>query len=114
MCLLWMTVSCSGFNDHDINIKISETENTYSMYAHFNPASTRKLQEYMDKKIGDRNNTSFVNSRIDGKLGFDAKTTFYLKLEPGELKIKLDKDKNSYESYSMIKKMCEGIKEVLK
>ena len=59
------------------------------------------------------------NSRI--KRGFiinitpalDGHTTFYMKKYPGRIKIKLDKDENSYEAYHRIKAICEGIKKVI-
>ena len=56
---------------------------------------------------------SFINSRIDGTLGFDDNTTFYIKKYPGYLEIKFDKNKNSSESYYRVKAMCEGIKKVV-
>jgi len=43
----------------------------------------------------------------------DDKTTFYMKSYPGELKIKLNKQDNSYDSYTKIKDLCEGLKEII-
>jgi len=67
----------------------------------------------MNYKIGDASNMSFTNTRIDGQLSLNDHTTFYIKKYPGYLKIKLDKGKNSDESYYRIKEMCEGIKKVI-
>ncbi len=73
----------------------------------------RDVEHYMDRMIGRRSNMTFVNARIDGTLGLEDHTTFYIKKYPGHIKIKLDKDENSYESYETVREMCEGIKEVL-
>ena len=106
-------VSCRYFNDHDIHIGYSEDDQYYSMNAHFPSNRTRDVEEYLDRRIGNNSNMSFKNTRIDGKVTLDDHTTFYIKKFPGILKIKLDKDKNSEESYHEIKTMCQGIKRIL-
>ena len=83
------------------------------MSAHFARSKTRAVHEYMDKKLGYPNNVSFVNSEIDATLTLQDQTTFYVKSYPGELELKLDKEKNSYEAYERVKRMCEGIKSVV-
>jgi hypothetical protein len=83
------------------------------MKAYFNKNKTRKVESYMDERIGDRSNKSFVNTRIDGQIALDDHTTFYIKKYPGFLEIKLDKDQNSYPSYQRIRTMCQGIKDII-
>jgi len=83
------------------------------MNASFDPDETNKVEKYMNYKIGDASNMSFTNTRIDGQLSLDDHTTFYIKKFPGYLKIKLDKEKNSVESFYRIKEMCDGIKTVI-
>jgi hypothetical protein len=84
------------------------------MDAWFNEYQTPDVEEYMDDKIGGQSNISFANTHIDGRIGLDDHTNFYIKKSPGHVKIELDKRKNSAESYREIKSMCEGIKQVLK
>lgn len=84
------------------------------MDAWFHEYQTRDVEEFMDDKIGRRSNVSFVDTRMDGRVALDNRTTFFIKKVPGHIKIELDKRKNSAESYKEIKTMCEGIKEVLK
>ena len=106
--------SCMHSNDNDnTSLTLSESDQYYSMNARFSKIKTRDVEEYMDSRIGTRSNMSFVNSRINGKLALDDHTTFYIKKYPGLIKIKLDKDENSYEAYHRIKVMCEGIEKVL-
>lgn len=96
------------------SIEYSESDGYYSMNAWFHENRTRAVEEYMNNKIGRRSNISFVNTRINGRIGLDDHTSFFMKKYPGHLTIELDKYKNSYDSYREIKSLCEGIKEVLK
>lgn len=113
LVMLCFCTSCSQSNNGNVNISISESGHYYKMLAHFNTRKTADVDEFMDDKIGNRSNMSFVNSRIDGKLALDDHTTFYIKKYPGYLQIKLDKEENSAEAYERIKSMCEGIKKVI-
>lgn len=83
------------------------------MSAWFNLDKTNAVHKYMDQQLGKRNNISFVNSEIDATIMLDDHTTFYVRSLPGDLEIKLDKKQNSQESYIQVKKMCEGIKNVI-
>jgi hypothetical protein len=105
-------VSCRHHHGN-IDINYHESDKYYSMDAYFNKNQTREVDDYMDRRIGRKSNMSFANSRIDGTITLDDHTIFYIKKSPGVLKIKLDKDRNSNESYHEIKSMCIGIKKVL-
>jgi len=113
LVMLCFCISCHQSNNGNVNINISESEHYYKMLAHFSREKTTDVDEFMDYKIGNTSNMSFVNSRIDGKLALDDHTTFYIKKYPGYLQIKLDKDENSAKAYERIKSMCEGIKKVI-
>ena len=63
--------------------------------------------------MGNKNHFSFKHAETDATITLDDGTKFYMKLLPGELKVKLDKDENSYDSYYEIKSMCDGIKNTL-
>ena len=104
-------ISCHPHGD--ISISYNDAGRYYQMNAYFNKSQMRDVEEYMDRRIGRRSNMSFVNSRIDGTMGLDDHTTFYIVKYPGHLKIKLDKDENTDEAYGRIRDMCEGMKEVL-
>ncbi|HRI21800.1 MAG TPA: hypothetical protein PLA68_12645 [Panacibacter sp.] len=115
MFVLSMCIACrhSGHDGANTSVKISESNGEYCMSAYFNGNKTKKIHEYMDQHLGDHHNFSFANTTIDGSLTLDDRTTFYIKASDGDLEIKLDKEKNSYESYTRVKKMCEGIKEII-
>ena len=96
------------------SITVREWHNHYSMSAWFNESRTRDVEEYLDDKIGRRNDISFVHTRMDARLILDDHTTFFIKKSPGYVEIKLNKDENSFDNYQRIKLMCDGIKEVVK
>lgn len=81
--------SCLIHHDGSTTISISETKDTYSMYAHFNKDKTSEIQRYMDKRIGRSNNISFMHTEMDATITLDDETRFYIKLFPCELKIKV-------------------------
>ncbi len=111
--LIAITASSCMHHDHNIDITYSESNHEYSMKAYFGKSQTRKVENYMDKRLGRRSNLSFVNSRIDGTIALDDHTKFYIRKYPGTLEINLDKDENSMENYKQVKFMCQGIKKVL-
>jgi len=95
------------------SFKVRENRMFYSMEASFDIDKTRKVQQFMNSELGERNSVSFINTRTDAMITLDDKTTFYMKSYPGELKIKLNKQDNSYDSYTKIKDLCEGLKEII-
>jgi hypothetical protein len=107
------SITSCRWSDHDITIHYSDTKRYYSMEADFNIHRTREVEEYMNQQLDDATNMSFVNTRLDGQLTLDDHTTFYIKKYPGYMRIKLDKEKNSYSSYERMRSMCDGIKKVL-
>lgn len=111
--VLCFSLSCQQLHHHDTNIRISESDNYYTLYARYDPDETRSLENYMTAKIGRTSNMSFTNTRIKGQLTLDDNTSFYIQKYPGYLEIKLDKRKNSYESYQRMRQMCEGIKKAV-
>jgi hypothetical protein len=106
-------LSCMYRHHGSTSIKIRETRSFYSMEAYFDKNKTRKVQQFMNSELGDRNSVSFINTRTDAMITLDDRTTFYMKSNPGELKIKLNKQDNSFESYTEIKDLCEGLKEII-
>ena len=105
--------SCRWYHNRNTDISYSEWSHYYSMKAHFNKNKTRMVDAYMDERLGDKSNMSFINTRIDGQIALDDHTTFYIKKHAGFLEIKFDKAENNYESFQRVKAMCEGIKEVI-
>ena len=95
------------------SIKHSQYDHYYEMTAEFNPERTDEVDRYLDQELSS-GNMSFVNSRIDGNIALDDKTTFYIKKKPGYLNIKFDKEKNSEAAFTKLKGVLEGIGEVVR
>ncbi len=100
------------WSDHNIAIHYNDSKRYYSMEADFNKNRTRAVEEYMDEKLGSVTNMSFVNTRLNGKIALGDNTNFYIEKYPGYMRIKLDKEKNSYSSYERVRSMCEGLKKI--
>jgi len=105
-------ISC-GFPGGSINIKHSEYSHYYEMTAEFNPDRTGAVERWLNKELAT-GDMSFANTEIDGDITLDNNSTFYMKKSPGFLNIKLDKEKNSDETYQKVRSVCEGINDVVR
>ena len=68
----------------------------------------------MNKYLTGRNNMSFMNTRIDGQITLDDRTTFFIKKSQGILEIDFNKENNPAHSYSEMKGLADGLREELK
>ena len=98
---------------HNTSISISDSRDIYQMCASYDKNKTYKVQRLLDEDLEHNDDASFRNAKVDATITLDDNTTFYMKLFPGELKIKIDKTKNSGESFLKIKVTCEDIKDFL-
>ncbi|ASU35491.1 hypothetical protein [Mucilaginibacter xinganensis] len=101
-------------NNDDITIAVAETDDAYTYTASFSEAATGRVQDYINHSI--RPNSLFRSSHdyFDVNTTLADQTNFYVKESPGELRIRINKHKNSTASYLRIKNMCNGISNVLK
>ncbi len=97
-------------NGDNIKVSVSETKEEYRFEARFNKNKSDAVSEYMDDYLDQK---IFENAQIDAAMRLNDGTQIYAKTEEGEVKIRLDKQLNSRESYEKIKKMGEGIKRIL-
>jgi hypothetical protein len=116
--LILLTVLTAGIfsscrNRGDISISHSESNDLYKFVAHFPDDRTKEVQRYLDDKLENGGDFSFVNSKIDGTIALDNKMNFYIRMYPGSLKIEMDKSKNSYENYARMRKMGEDMGKIL-
>ena len=68
LLLLYLSVSCTQLNRHNINITISESGHYYKMLAHYNSNNSTEVDKYIDKHFGKVSNISFRNTQIDGNI----------------------------------------------
>jgi hypothetical protein len=113
--LTGMFSSCYNYsyNDDDVAISIKENSNEYKLLARFDKNKTKAVQNYIEDYTANIGLFKAGNNKVDGIVTLNDNTTVYIKFKKGRLKIKLDKEQNSEQSYEKIKEMCEGIKELL-
>ena len=109
-CML--LVSCRH-NPNDISFSYTNNDNAYSMEAWFSKGKTKTAELYMNEKIGNRNNISFLNTQSDAKFRLNDGSKFYMKKSPGHILIKMNKMENSYEDFYNLQEMCKGLKDVV-
>lgn len=97
-------------NGDNIKVSVNETKEEYRFEAHFNKDKSDAVSEYMDEYLDQK---IFENAEVDAELTLDDRTKIYAKTYAGEVEIRLNKQRNSRESYEKIKKMGEGIKRIL-
>jgi hypothetical protein len=107
-----LNTSCLHWNN-DVEITVSEDAEVYKMTAHYHPEKTKKVHQFLDKYLFKKTNFSFTNSFIDERIMLNDKTNFYLKTRPGSFGLRFNKTKNTAQSYDEIKKLCEGVKNVI-
>ncbi|MCF8326363.1 MAG: hypothetical protein K9I84_15505 [Leadbetterella sp.] len=117
--LIFATISCIAYvsfrysQKNDVDLKLSEDKNKISISAKFPNDKTPKVQSFLTEELGDSNDLSFENSTIDGEIGLNDGSYFYMKLAEGRLKIEMERKRNSQTAYKRLKKMFEGLKTVL-
>lgn len=101
-----------GNNTGNVAIAVNDTEDTYKFTASFAPNATPRVLYYINKNV-EPTNFEITTRRIDITTRLNDNTEFYIKESPGEIKVVLDKRRNPHASYLRIKRMCEGIKNLL-
>ncbi len=115
-CVLLLSAfsSCYYHHSNDVAISVKEDEEEYRLSARFDDSKTRAVQNFIkDYTASGKIFKHGSHNKIDATLTLDDNTRFYIKSYDGVLKIKLNKEENSEESYERIKEMCEGVKELL-
>ncbi|MEO6631706.1 MAG: hypothetical protein ABIN13_08295 [Mucilaginibacter sp.] len=98
----------------DISIAVKNTDDYYSYTASFDEDMTGHVQDYINYSIKPNGLFKSTHDYFNVTTTLADQTNFYVKESPGELKIELNKRKNSTASYLRIKNMCDGISNVLK
>jgi hypothetical protein len=103
-------ISCRGRGD--TSVSIYDSEDIYSLTATYPDYKTERVEQFMNRAM--RN--SLFNSGdnvIDALTVLDDQTRLHIKSESGRLKLRFDKRQNTDSALQRMKKMCQGIKNVL-
>jgi hypothetical protein len=101
-------------NNDNLSISVTDTDDTYALSAKFNEDYTGRVQDYINHSIRPNGLFRSAHDYFNVTTRLSDNTEFHIKESPGELELEFDKRKNSYASYQRIRKMCEGVSEVLK
>jgi hypothetical protein len=113
VCFLFIALASCRHHPGNLDISITDADHYFYMAADFDKNKTRRVEHFMNREIGKESNFSFVNMRTNATVRLDDDTKFFLRKEPGLIRIKLNKDENSPAAYYRIKAMCEGMKNVM-
>jgi len=118
--LFVLVLCCCGMNIHcktgkrtgsaNISFTVEESKERFCIFAGYDPANRKKVELVLDKYLRESNDPSFVNTELDADMTLRNRTVFHIEHSSGELKIKLDKDKNSVQTLQTFKKMAEELK----
>ena len=108
--LLWEK---SGINHNGLDISVNESNTNYKFTAYYNSENTAKVEHYINKCIAPNSLAKSENDYMDVNTTLSDQTKFYIKEGPGELKIELDRTRNTAASYFRIKNICMGVKDLL-
>lgn len=101
-------------NNGDVSITVKDTDDAYTYTASFDEDYTGKVQSFINHSIKPNGLFKSTHDYFDVTTTLKDGTDFYIKESPGDLKIEINKRKNSTSSYLRIKKMCDGVSNVLK
>jgi len=98
----------------DISISAKDTDDAFTYTASFDEDYTNRVQDYINHSMRPNGLFRSTHDYFNVTTTLADHTNFNVKESPGNLKIEIDKRTNSTASYLRIKKMCEGVSEVLK
>lgn len=96
-----------------LSISVSNNDNEYEFRAIYNENQTGIVQDYINDSIKPNGIFRSTHDYFNVSTTLADHTQFHIKSSPGELKIELDKRKNTTASYNRIKQMCDGISRLL-
>jgi len=107
LCILF---AYAKVNRDNLSFSVSDSNETYKITASFDKKKNKNVQQVLHRFIKPNNIFSGDgNVTYDGSITLGDNTSFDLKFFPGELKIKMDKTKNSTASYNKMKKLSEDL-----
>lgn len=106
-------VSAKSTSDSQ-SFSVSDNDETYKITASYNKKKDKNIQQALHRFIKPNDLFKSGDVTYDGSIKLSDNTTFDLRFFPGELKIKLDKKKNSSDAYNKMKKLSADLQEALK
>jgi hypothetical protein len=98
---------------HNVSVTATEDESRYAFNATYAPNKTIQVHRYIQSQLQPTTIFENMNSDVDITAVLQDDTKLYIQSNKGMLHIKLNKDENSSAAYYKIKKMCDGIKDII-
>jgi hypothetical protein len=105
--------SRAGDNSQPAAISISDTRENYVFTARYDNIETSAVERFINRKISPDRMGSSEKDMIDAWTTLSDHTRFQIKESAGSLEISIKKGENAASSIARIKKLCEGIKQLL-
>ncbi len=115
ICMMVLT-GCDGYHTERIRdgrtyVTIKESDHKYRIDAGFNRSKTRELARIIDEELDSSESIDAEN--LNGTIFPDDEMKIYIRLRPGRLRIRFDKNENDATAYTKIKHLEDKIKATL-
>lgn len=104
--------SCTG-SGHNTSVSVTDTESKYEFAASYPRNKTERVQVFINNELSPNRIFGSVGNAVELNTILTDQTRIQLKSREGKIQIRLNKSENSPASLERIKKLCEGIKQVL-
>lgn len=112
--MLSLTTLFAACNRHgDVDVSVKESDDEYRFKAYYNEDRTDEVYDFINKSMSPNKLFRNDDDVVNGETAFDDGARFRIKARKGELVISIDKGKDNQESVARIRKMCQGLKEVI-
>ena len=114
VCLLSVILfHCQSRHSGSTSVKVSENKKMYKLDASFNEDKVMDVYRYINSSLKPQSLFTSEDDRVDVSMTLGDGTTFQIKAYRGDLSLTFDKRSNSRKSYSRIRELCEGVKEIV-
>lgn len=78
--IFFFILFCSCRHDYNIDISYHDPDDEYAMEACYPKNKTGNVDQYLNRTLGTKLQSSFKNSRFDGVISLDDHAVFYKKI----------------------------------
>jgi hypothetical protein len=120
--LIWMLCLFCGIaifavagkrNSDNVRISITESADECNFKAEYNRDRAVNVEQCLDDYLKGNNDASFKHTELDNEMTLSNHTVFYIRYAPGELRIELDKRKNSKETVAKFRKLYGALRKAI-
>jgi len=95
-----------------VSLTVEETDDRCQITADYDPAKQKEVEALLDKYLRGTGDPSFTNTRLDAQMTGNDKRTYHIRLQSGELSVKLNKRQNSPETLHDVQELGKALKVV--